>query len=53
LNEGEGAVEVESPAVVLADELPAESVRLLLREVVPYQLVAPVAADVVEQTLLI
>ncbi len=48
LDEVEGAVEVVAPAVVLAGELPADPGGLLLGEVVPHQLVAPVAADVVE-----
>ena len=49
LHEGEVAVEVVAPAVVLAGELPADAAGLLLREVVPHQLVAAVPADVVER----
>ena len=49
LHEGEVAVEVVAPAVVLARELPAEPLRLLARVVVPHELVAAVAADVVER----
>jgi hypothetical protein len=48
LHERAPAVELVLPAVVLADELAAAAARLLAREVGPYQLVAAVAADVVE-----
>ena len=53
LDEVQGAVEVIAPAVVLAHELAADAARLLLRVVVPDQLVAAVAADVVESTDLV
>ena len=49
LDERERAFEVVPPTVVLARELPAHALRLLAREVVPDELVAPVAADVVER----
>ena len=47
-DEGAAAVEIVLPAVVLAGELPAGSTDLLGRVVGPHQLVAAVAADVVE-----
>jgi hypothetical protein len=49
LHEGQLAVEVVAPGVVLAGELPAHTAGLLVRNVVPHQLVAAVAADVVER----
>ena len=49
LHEVQRAVEVVAPAVVLAHELAGDAARLLLREVVPDQLVAAVTADVVER----
>ena len=48
LDEGQRALEVVTPAVVLAGELAAGAARLLARVVLPHQLVAAVAADVVE-----
>src|SRR4029078_208099 len=42
------ALQLVAPAVLLARELPAEALRLLAREVIPHELVAAVAADVVE-----
>ena len=48
LHEGQLAVGGVAPAVVLAGELPAGPTGLLTGVVVPHQLVAPVAADVVE-----
>src|SRR5262245_10853349 len=48
LNERELAVEAVAPAVILADELAAYPLRFFARELVPYELVAAVAADVVE-----
>src|SRR6185436_16243360 len=47
LHEGEVAVEVVAPGVVFAGELPTDAAGLLPRFVVPHQLVAPVATDVV------
>jgi hypothetical protein len=49
LHEVQRTVEVVAPPVVLAGELPAGAVHFLAREVVPHQLVAAVAADVVER----
>ena len=49
LHEVQRTVEVVAPAVVLAGELPAGAVHLVAGEVVPHQLVAAVAADVVER----
>src|SRR5581483_5323315 len=48
LDERQGAVEAVAPGVVLARELAAETLRLLFGRVVPHELVATVAADVVE-----
>ena len=48
LNERARAVELVPPAVILAHELTAIPARLLPREVGPHELVAAVAADVVE-----
>ncbi len=48
LNEGQFAVETVAPSVVFAGELPAGAGGLLMRKVVPHQLVAPMPADVVE-----
>src|SRR5690606_7245304 len=50
LDEGEGALEVVAPAVVLAGELATGAAGLLAGVVLPHQLVAPVTADVVEGT---
>ena len=50
LHEVQAAVEVIAPGVVLARELATRARGLLLRVVVPHQLVAPVAAHVVERT---
>jgi hypothetical protein len=47
-DEGQAAFEIVLPAVILAGELPAGSTDLLGRVVGPHQLVAAVAADVVE-----
>src|SRR5262245_2748572 len=47
-DEGAAAVELVGPAVVLAGELPGGPADLLGRVVGPHQLVAAVAADVVE-----
>src|SRR6185437_7672582 len=47
LDEGQLAVEVVAPGVVFAGELPADAGGLLVRKVVPHQLVPAVAADVV------
>ena len=49
LDEGQRAFEVVAPAVVLAGELPADAAGLLAGVVLPHELVAPVAADVVER----
>ncbi len=48
LHEGQRALEVVAPAVVLAGELTAGAARLFPGEVVPHELVAAMAADVVE-----
>ena len=48
LHEGHRTVQCVAPSVVLTGELPAGAARLLLRVVVPDELVPPVAADVVE-----
>src|SRR3546814_3459305 len=48
LDEGESALEVVAPAVVLAGELPAGPSHLFAGVVLPHELVAAVAADVVE-----
>ena len=53
LDEGAGAVESVTPAVVLAGELTRGAARLLARKVLPHQLVATVPADVVERADLI
>ena len=49
LHERARTVDVVTPAVVLASELPARTPRLLAGKVVPHQLVAAVTADVVER----
>ena len=48
LHEGQLALEVVAPAVVLAGELPAGALDLLVGKVVPHQLVSAMTADVVE-----
>ena len=53
LDEGAGAVESVTPAVVLASELTRGAARLLARKVLPHQFVAPVPADVVERADLV
>ena len=47
LDEGQVAVEAVAPGVVLAGELPAGAGGLLVRKVIPHQLVSTVTADVV------
>ena len=53
LREGAGAVEPVAPPVVLAGELAGRSPRLLVRVVLPYELVAAVPAHVVERAYVV